>query len=82
MGTEHELAVVYRGIGDFFKNQCQGYQGYIFTGNFNLAKKVGLRTSRRTPFYNSELECRLLAYEMYAGSRKTTTGNEGEEHES
>jgi len=81
MGKEHELAAVYHGIGDFFKNQCQGYQGYIFTGNFNLAKKVGLRTSRRIPFYNSELECRLLAYEMYAGSRKTTTRNEGEDHD-
>lgn len=82
MGTEQALIAVYRGIGDYFKNQCQGYRGYIFTGNFDLAKKVGLRTSRRIPFYNSELECRLLAYEMYAGSRKNTSRNDGEQYES
>lgn len=82
MGTEQQLVAIYRGIGDYFKQDCQGYRGYIFTGNFNLAKKVGLRTSRRIPFYNSELECRLLAYEMYSGSRKGTIPNEGENHES
>ena len=82
MGKERELIAIYNGIGDYFKSQCQGYQGYIFTGNFDLAKKVGLRTSRRIPFYNSELECRLLAYEMYAGSRKNTIRNDGEQDES
>ena len=82
MGKEQELIAVYRGIGDYFKNHCQGYQGFIFTGNFDLAKKIGLRTSRRIPFYNSELECRLLAYEMYAGSRKNPGKHDGEQYES
>ena len=70
MGAEQELAETYHGIGDFFKNTCKGYRGYIFTGNLDLAKKVGLRTSRRILFYNSEIECRLLEYEIYSGSRK------------
>jgi 23S rRNA G2445 N2-methylase RlmL len=78
MGTTTELAVTYRGIGDFFKGQCKGYRGYIFTGNFDLAKKVGLRTSRRIAFYNSDIECRLLEYELYEGSRKTTSHEQGE----
>jgi putative N6-adenine-specific DNA methylase len=70
MGEIKELEETYRGIGDFFKKKCQGYIGYIFTGNFPLAKKVGLRTKRRLPFYNSEIECRLLEYELYEGSKK------------
>jgi putative N6-adenine-specific DNA methylase len=61
----------FRCVGDFFKKKCQGYRGYIFTGNFSLAKKVGLRTKRRLPFYNGEIECRLLEYELYEGSRKS-----------
>ena len=81
LGQEKELAEVYRGIGDFFKNQCLGYRGYIFTGNPTLAKKVGLRTSRRLPFFNSELECRLLEYELYGGSRRGVTPDQGEAHE-
>jgi 23S rRNA G2445 N2-methylase RlmL len=64
------LETVYQGIGDFFKQQGPGYRGYIFTGNPALAKKIGLKTKRRIPFYNGEIECRLLEYELYTGSRK------------
>jgi 23S rRNA G2445 N2-methylase RlmL len=70
LGEKRELEEMYQGIGDFFKKRCQGYRGYIFTGNLDLSKKVGLRTKRRILFYNGEIECRLLEYELYEGSRK------------
>ncbi len=70
MGKIRELEDVYKGIGDFLKQKCRGYKGYIFTGNLDLAKKVGLRTKRRIRFFNSGIECRLLEYELYEGSRK------------
>src|SRR5271157_5294482 len=70
MGKIKELESVYKGIGDFFKQKCGGYTGYLFTGNLELAKKVGLRAKRRIQFFNSRIECRLLAYELYEGSRK------------
>jgi putative N6-adenine-specific DNA methylase len=69
-GETTELAGLYRGIGDFFKQKLSGYKGYLFTANALLAKQVGLRASRRIPFYNGELECRLLEYELYAGTRR------------
>ncbi|MFZ1037599.1 MAG: class I SAM-dependent RNA methyltransferase [Smithella sp.] len=64
------LEAAYQGIGDFFKKTGGGYNGYIFTGNLELIKKIGLRTIRRVIFYNGEIECRLLEYELYAGSLK------------
>lgn len=70
LGEETGLEPVYQEIGDFFKQKCKGYTGYIFTGNFKLAKKIGLRTSRRIEFYNGKIECRLLEYELYEGTRK------------
>ena len=70
MGEVKELEGVYEGIGDFFKQKCKGYTGYIFTGNPGLAKKVGLKAKKRTPFFNGRIECRLLEYELYEGSRK------------
>jgi len=70
LGEEEKLLEVYRQIGDFFKQKCQGYTGFIFTGNMNLAKSIGLRTSARIPFYNAKIECRLLKYELYKGSKK------------
>lgn len=78
MGKIRELEDVYRGIGDFFKQQCKGYTGYIFTGNPDLAKKVGLKAKQRIPFFNGPIECRLLEYELYEGSRKVAQGAEAE----
>ena len=71
LGEEEELKVTYTQIGDLFKKKCQGYTGYIFTGNRELAKVVGLRTKRKVPFYNGKIECRLLEYELYLGSKKS-----------
>lgn len=70
LGEEEELKVTYGEIGDLLKQKCKGYTGYIFTGNRELAKVVGLRTRRKIPFYNGKIECRLLEYELYEGSKK------------
>jgi 23S rRNA (guanine2445-N2)-methyltransferase len=70
LGEVEELRTTYQEIGDFFKQQCKGYFGYIFTGNRELAKTVGLRTKRKIPFLNAQLDCRLLEYELYDGSMK------------
>jgi len=75
MGEIKELESVYRGIGDFFKQKCRGYTGYLFTGNPDLAKKVGLKAKRKIPFFNGPIECRLLEFELYEGSRKDSAGN-------
>jgi putative N6-adenine-specific DNA methylase len=68
LGRNHQLETVYKEIGDFFKHYCQGYRGYVFTGNLAMAKKIGLRTKRRLQFFNGKIECRLLEYDLYAGS--------------
>jgi putative N6-adenine-specific DNA methylase len=77
MGTPGGLEAIYKGIGDFFKTKCAGHTGYLFTGNLELAKKVGLRAKRRRQFFNGGIECRLLEYELYEGSRKSRN-QEGE----
>ena len=70
MGKTEVLESMYKGIGDYFKQKCSGYTGYVFTGNLDMAKKVGLKAKRRIPFFNGDIECRLLEYELYEGSRK------------
>jgi len=69
MGVEADLAQTYARIGDYMKKKCRGYTGYIFTGNLDLAKKIGLKASRRIEFYTSKIDCRLLEYELYGGTR-------------
>jgi len=68
--TLQRMEALYESCGDWFKSISRGYRGYIFTGNLDMIKKVGLRTKRRLEFYNGEIECRLLEYELYAGSKK------------
>jgi putative N6-adenine-specific DNA methylase len=60
----------YHSIGDAFKKSFTNYDAYVFTGNSAAAKHIGLRTSRRIEMYNGPIECRLLKFEMYKGSRK------------
>jgi len=69
LGDVKELEETYSRIGDFMKQKCGGYFGYVFTGNLELAKKIGLKAKRRIEFYTSTIDCRLLEYELYSGSR-------------
>ena len=70
LGDVSELEETYGRMGDFLKKKCKGYKGYIFTGNLELAKKIGLKASRRIEFFTSQIDCRLLEYELYAGTKK------------
>jgi putative N6-adenine-specific DNA methylase len=70
LGDELELEETYARIGDFLKKKCKGYTGYVFTGNFNLAKKIGLKPKRKIEFYTGKIDCRLLEFELYAGSKR------------
>ncbi|HEV8080818.1 MAG TPA: class I SAM-dependent RNA methyltransferase [Chitinophagaceae bacterium] len=69
MGEEMQLEETYSAIGDFLKKKCKGYTGYVFTGNLVLAKKIGLKAKRKIEFYTSKIDCRLLEYELYAGTK-------------
>jgi putative N6-adenine-specific DNA methylase len=70
LGVHSKLEITYKRMGDFLKKKCGGYRGYVFTGNADLAKKIGLRPSRRIEFYNGKLDCRLFEYELYEGSKR------------
>jgi putative N6-adenine-specific DNA methylase len=67
MGENEALERTYALIGDFFKQHCAGWQGHVFTGSRELAKRIGLRPARRTPFMNGPIECRLLSFDVYEG---------------
>lgn len=70
LGEAAALQITYGRIGDFLKKKCKGYTGYVFTGNLDLAKKIGLKPSRRIEFYTSKIDCRLFEYELYAGTKR------------
>ncbi len=71
MGELTELEKLYGAIGNFFKQKCTGKTGYVFTGNFHLAGKIGLKPAKRMEFVHAKIDCRFLEFEIYEGSRRT-----------
>jgi putative N6-adenine-specific DNA methylase len=69
LGEAEDLKRMYKDIGNFFKQRCGGYTGFVFTGNFDLAKHVGLKARKKYPFVSGKIDCRLYEYELYRGSR-------------
>ena len=65
VGKVSELGDLYQLLGDILKQRFKGWTAYIFTGNKELSKRIGLRTSKRIPLYNGALPCTLLKYELY-----------------
>lgn len=69
LGEIEDLQKIYKGMGDFFKQKCSGYRAFVFTGNIDLSKMIGLKPFTRKPFYNGKIECKLLGYKMYSGKK-------------
>ncbi|QMU64889.1 MAG: class I SAM-dependent RNA methyltransferase [Flavobacteriaceae bacterium] len=63
-------AVFYKKIGDTLKHNYPNTTAWFITSDIQVLKHVGLRTSRRIPLKNADLECRFVKYELYEGSRK------------
>ncbi len=65
MGDPEQMQLLYKRIGDTLKHHYKGWNAFIFTGNIESMKWVGLRTSRRIHLHNGPIECRLLKYQMF-----------------
>jgi len=52
-------------MGDFLKQNCKGSTAYIYFGRRELIKSVGLRTTRKIPLKNANLDGRVAVYEIY-----------------
>ncbi len=70
LGELEKLETEYKRIGDFLKQRCAGHTAYLLIGNKELSVKIGLKASRRMVFYNGNIECRLLKYELYKGTKQ------------
>lgn len=49
------------------KQRFAGWTVFFFTADLTLPKMLRLKESRKTPFFNGALECRLFKFDMVAG---------------
>jgi putative N6-adenine-specific DNA methylase len=71
-----ELAVgFFSAFGSTLKSRFAGWQVLLFTADLTLPRLLRLKESRKTPFFNGAIECRLFRFEMVAGSNRRQTMN-------
>ncbi|NNE08200.1 MAG: class I SAM-dependent RNA methyltransferase, partial [Gemmatimonadetes bacterium] len=65
IGRRDEAAKLLKEFGDTLKQKCRGSEAYIYVGDKELVKSIGLKTSWKKPLRNGALDGRLMKLELY-----------------
>jgi 23S rRNA (guanine2445-N2)-methyltransferase / 23S rRNA (guanine2069-N7)-methyltransferase len=60
LGESDKLRPLYELLGDVLKRRFSGWSAWVFTGNSELGKRIGLRPVARHVLFNGPIESRLL----------------------
>ena len=64
-GGNGDLGAFYKNFGDFLKQKCNRSTAYLYFGERQYIKKIGLKASWKKPIRAGGLDGRLVKYEMY-----------------
>tara|TARA_B100000676_G_scaffold210953_1_gene207211 strand:- start:455 stop:967 length:513 start_codon:yes stop_codon:yes gene_type:complete len=70
LGDPNSMRILYKQLGDLFKTKCAGCNVFVFSGNLDAIKSIGLRSKSRKILKNGKIDSRLLHYPMIDGSYK------------
>jgi len=70
IGDEDNLKDVYRDLGFTLKTRFDGWDAWILSGNKELLSEMKLKSTQKVFLMNGNIECRLLKYEMYKGTKR------------
>ena len=65
MGDHGDLETFFKALGDFLKQKCKGSTAFVYFGDRQYIKKIGLRASWKKPIKAGGLDGRLVKYELY-----------------
>jgi len=71
-----DVTQLYKSIGDKLKSSFSGYEAWIISANADAVKHIGLKASKKYTLFNGPLECKLLRFDMYEGSKKISVETE------
>ncbi|GAC1621851.1 MAG: bifunctional 23S rRNA (guanine(2069)-N(7))-methyltransferase RlmK/23S rRNA (guanine(2445)-N(2))-methyltransferase RlmL [Nevskia sp.] len=78
MGSEAEMVKLYSLVGAKLKESFGGWRAAIFTGRPDLGPRMGLRAEKLYAFYNGDLPCKLLLFEIPVPAEGATTILDGD----
>jgi putative N6-adenine-specific DNA methylase len=67
---EGDVRQLYEEVGDTLKQKFSGWQAAILAATASPYKAIGLRPTRTIALMNGSIPCKLLIFELYAGSRR------------
>jgi putative N6-adenine-specific DNA methylase len=65
--TDELAKSFFSAFGTTLKQRFAGWSVFLFTADLGVPKLLRLKESRKTPFFNGALECRLFRFDMVAG---------------
>lgn len=65
LASGEDLHHFYQAYGDFLKQKCQGSIAYVYFGDREWIKSIGLKPSWKKPLTNGGLDGRLLEFKLY-----------------
>jgi len=65
MGGDENLEIFYKDLGDFLKQKCKGSTVFVYFGDREYIKKVGLKASWKKPIKAGGLDGRLVKFVIY-----------------
>jgi putative N6-adenine-specific DNA methylase len=68
--SEGDIRILYEEVGDTLKQKFSGWQAAILAASASPYKAIGLKPSRTIPLMNGSIPCKLLLFDLYAGSRR------------
>lgn len=64
IGDLDQLRGLYRSLGEKLREQFDGWQAAILTGNPPIARELGINARRSHTLFNGKIECRLLRFDL------------------
>jgi len=60
----------YQAIGDRMKSSLSGWEAWLFSGQLDGMKHLGLRPSKKYDLVNGAIPCKFHQYVLFSGKRK------------
>lgn len=74
LGEVESLRPLYQALGDVLKQRFTGHTAYALVSDSDLAQALGLKPTARLVLHNGGIECRLMRFDLYAGTHRTFDG--------
>ncbi len=64
LGNEKTITDIYKNLGDYFKQQFDGWQAAMITTENAYAKSMGIRSHKQYKLKNGALDCQLYLFDI------------------